>query len=116
MGAAAVAHAGWSNARWRGFNRFRRLNLPYERRPCIHEAFLLLGCSMVWNFLKPLTYFESHSLVRDGADPLNDHDQSGIAVGIDWHLNGCEPAGGEIGTRKANAHRIGSDNLAVEHA
>jgi transposase len=39
-------------------HRFRRLNLRYERRPCIHEAFLMLGCSLIcWNFLKPLIYF-----------------------------------------------------------
>ena len=39
-------------------HRFRRLNMRYERRACIHEAFLMLGCSMIcWNFLKPLIYF-----------------------------------------------------------
>jgi len=39
-------------------HRFRRLNMRYERRPCIHEAFLILGCSLIcWNFLKPLIYF-----------------------------------------------------------
>jgi transposase len=39
-------------------HRFRRLNLRYERRPCVHEAFLMLGCSLIcWNFLKPLVYF-----------------------------------------------------------
>jgi transposase len=39
-------------------HRFRRLNMRYERRPCIHEAFLMLGCSLIcWNFLKPLIYF-----------------------------------------------------------
>ena len=39
-------------------HRFRRLNLRYERRPSIHEAFLMLGCSLIcWNFLKPLIYF-----------------------------------------------------------
>ncbi|HEY0802725.1 MAG TPA: IS5 family transposase [Steroidobacteraceae bacterium] len=38
-------------------HRFRRLNMRYERRPCIHEAFLMLGCSMIcWNFLKRLIY------------------------------------------------------------
>lgn len=36
-------------------HRFRRLNLRYERRPCVHEAFLTLACAMVcWNFLKPV--------------------------------------------------------------
>jgi transposase len=39
-------------------HRFRRLNMRYERRPCLHEAFLILGCSLIcWNFLKPLIYF-----------------------------------------------------------
>ncbi len=39
-------------------HRFRRLNMRYERRSCVHEAFLMLGCSMIcWNFLKPLVYF-----------------------------------------------------------
>jgi transposase len=39
-------------------HRFRRLNLRYERRPCIHEAFLMLGCSLIcWNFIRPLVYF-----------------------------------------------------------
>jgi transposase len=34
-------------------HQFRRLNLRYERRPCVHEAFLTLACAMVcWNFLK----------------------------------------------------------------
>lgn len=39
-------------------HRFRRLNVRYERRDCIHTAFVLLGCSLIcWNFLKPFTYF-----------------------------------------------------------
>ena len=39
-------------------HRFRRLNMRYERRPCVHEAFLMFGCSLIcWNFLKPLIYF-----------------------------------------------------------
>ena len=39
-------------------HRFRRLNMRYERRACVHEAFLMLGCSLIcWNFLKPLVYF-----------------------------------------------------------
>jgi transposase len=39
-------------------HRFRRLNLRYERRACVHEAFLMLACSLIcWNFLKPVTYF-----------------------------------------------------------
>src|SRR5216683_3306170 len=39
-------------------HRFRRLNMRYERRACVHEAFLMLGCSLIcWNFLKPLIYF-----------------------------------------------------------
>jgi transposase len=39
-------------------HRFRRLNMRYERRPCIHEAFLIFGCSLIcWNFLKPLIDF-----------------------------------------------------------
>jgi len=37
-------------------HRNRRLNLRYERRPCVHEAFLSLACALVcWNFLKPVT-------------------------------------------------------------
>ena len=37
-------------------HRFRRLNLRYERRPCVHEAFLTLACALVcWNYLKPLS-------------------------------------------------------------
>jgi transposase len=39
-------------------HRFRRLNIRYERLSCVHEAFLMLGCSLIcWNFLKPLIYF-----------------------------------------------------------
>lgn len=35
-------------------HRFRRLAVRSERRPCVHEAFLSLACSLVcWNFLKP---------------------------------------------------------------
>ena len=35
-------------------HRFRRLNVRYERRPCVHEAFLTLACALVcWYFLKP---------------------------------------------------------------
>lgn len=34
-------------------HRFRRLNIRYERRPMVHEAFLSLGCALIcWNFLK----------------------------------------------------------------
>src|SRR5438270_9505627 len=37
-------------------HRFRRLNLRYERRPCVHEAFLTLACALVcWNHLKPVS-------------------------------------------------------------
>jgi transposase len=37
-------------------HRFRRLNVRYERRPCVHEAFLTLACALVcWNFLKPVS-------------------------------------------------------------
>ena len=37
-------------------HRNRRLNLRYERRPCVHEAFLTLACALVcWNFLKPVS-------------------------------------------------------------
>ena len=36
-------------------HRFRRLNVRYERRPCVHEAFLTIGCALVcWYFLKPV--------------------------------------------------------------
>jgi transposase len=34
-------------------HRYRRLNVRYERRACVHEAFLTLGCALIcWNFLK----------------------------------------------------------------
>jgi transposase len=37
-------------------HRFRRLNLRYERRPCVHEAFLTLACALIcWYFLKPIS-------------------------------------------------------------
>jgi len=33
-------------------NQFRRLRVRYERRPDIHEAFVLIGCVLIcWNFL-----------------------------------------------------------------
>jgi len=36
-------------------HRFRRLNVRYERRPCVHEAFLTLACALVcWYFVKPV--------------------------------------------------------------
>ena len=36
-------------------HRFRRLAVRYERRPCMHEAFLSLACSLVcWYYLKPV--------------------------------------------------------------
>jgi transposase len=36
-------------------HRFRRLNVRYERRPSVHEAFLSLGCALIcWYFLKPV--------------------------------------------------------------
>lgn len=35
-------------------HRFRRLAVRYERRACVHEAFLTLGCALVcWYYLKP---------------------------------------------------------------
>ena len=34
---------------------FRRLKIPYERYPHMHDAFLSLACSLIcWNQLKPL--------------------------------------------------------------
>ena len=37
-------------------HRFRRLNVRYERRPCVHEAFLSLGCALIcWYFLRPIS-------------------------------------------------------------
>jgi transposase len=34
-------------------HRFRRLNVRYERRADVHEAFLTLGCALItWNYLK----------------------------------------------------------------
>jgi transposase len=39
-------------------HQFRRLNMRYERRACVHEGFLMLACSLIcWNFLKSVTYF-----------------------------------------------------------
>ena len=36
-------------------HRFRRLAVRYERRPCIHEAFLTLACSLIcWYYLRPV--------------------------------------------------------------
>jgi transposase len=36
-------------------HRFRRLAARYERRPCIHEAFLTLGCALIcWYYLEPV--------------------------------------------------------------
>lgn len=36
-------------------HRFRRLAARYERRPCIHEAFLSLGCALIcWYYLEPV--------------------------------------------------------------
>jgi transposase len=36
-------------------HRFRRLAVRYERRPCVHEAFLSLACSLIcWYYLKPV--------------------------------------------------------------
>ena len=29
-------------------NRFRRLAIRYERRADIHEAFVILGCALIW--------------------------------------------------------------------
>jgi transposase len=36
-------------------HQFRRLKIRYERLDSLHEAFLTLGCALVyWNFLKPV--------------------------------------------------------------
>jgi transposase len=36
-------------------HRFRRLAVRYERRPCIHEAFLTLGCALIClYYLRPV--------------------------------------------------------------
>ena len=36
-------------------HRFRRLNVRYERRATVHQAFLHLGCALIcWNYLRPL--------------------------------------------------------------
>jgi transposase len=36
-------------------HRFRRLAARYDRRPCIHEAFLTLGCALIcWYYLEPV--------------------------------------------------------------
>lgn len=37
-------------------HRFRRLNVRYERRPCVHEAFLTLACALVcMYYLRPVS-------------------------------------------------------------
>jgi transposase len=37
-------------------HRFRRLAVRYERRACVHEAFLTLGCALIcWYFLRPIS-------------------------------------------------------------
>jgi transposase len=37
-------------------HRFRRLAVRYERRACVHEAFLILGCALIcWYFLRPVS-------------------------------------------------------------
>jgi transposase len=34
-------------------HQFRRLRVRYERLPCIHEAFLKIGCALIcWRFLE----------------------------------------------------------------
>ena len=33
-------------------NQFRRLRVRYEKRADIHEAFLSLGCALIWRFLR----------------------------------------------------------------
>jgi hypothetical protein len=39
-------------------HRFRRLAVRYERRPCIHEAFLTLGCAVIClYYLRPVRSF-----------------------------------------------------------
>jgi transposase len=57
-----TAHgSGLGRTRWvveRTFawlHRFRRLAVRYERRPCVHEAFLSLACSLICcYYLKPV--------------------------------------------------------------
>ena len=40
---------GWWSGRWGGWlHLFRRLRVRYERRADIHEAFLALGCSLIY--------------------------------------------------------------------
>ena len=40
---------GWWSGRWGGWlHQFRRLRVRYERRADIHEAFLALGCSLIY--------------------------------------------------------------------
>ena len=37
-------------------HQFRRLKMRYERLAFVHEAFLMIACSLIcWNFLKPPT-------------------------------------------------------------
>ena len=51
--AAWAARAGSSSARSPGCIDFADLAVRYERRPCIHEAFLTLACSLVcWYYLQ----------------------------------------------------------------
>ena len=33
-------------------NRFRRLKVRYERRADVHQAFLELGCALIWNYVQ----------------------------------------------------------------
>ena len=48
-------HALGGRATIAWLHRFRRLAVRYERRPCIHEAFLTLACSLVcWYYLRPV--------------------------------------------------------------
>ena len=55
--AAASGRTRWVVERTLAWlHRFRRLAVRYERRACVHEAFLTLGCALVcWYFLKPVS-------------------------------------------------------------
>ena len=53
--------SGLGKTRWvversiASLHSFRRLKIPYERYPHMHDAFLSLACSLIcWNQLKPL--------------------------------------------------------------
>ena len=53
---SGLGHTRWVVERtFAWLHRFRRLAVRYERRPCIHEAFLTLGCALIClYYLRPV--------------------------------------------------------------